>query len=211
MHFGKGLDLLFFQNLFVYKTLKARLLVKNRPQSGPSNAFLGEEATKSRSFHPPKNTLTKKALFVRPPVSSFQTLELKYQKYLESSLSSLCGLDVDLLSFKVKHDWQYASFLADEIVSMLEKRVSFRRLKSQLIKQLSRIPAIRGVRVTCSGRVGGKSEKARRAKIESLRYGQTSLHVFSAPIDFSCKTARTSFGSVGVKVWICYQENLVQK
>ena len=50
--------------------------------------------------------------------------------------------------------------------------------------------------------------KAQRAKIESLKYGQTSLHVFSAPIDFSCKTARTSFGSVGVKVWICYQENL---
>ena len=67
---------------------------------------------------------------------------------------------------------------------------------------------IRGVRITCSGRVGGKSKKAQRAKIESLKYGQTSLHVFSAPIDFSCKTAHTSFGSVGVKVWICYQENL---
>lgn len=208
---GKGLDLLFFQNLFVYKTLKARLLVKNRPQSGPKNAFLGEEATKSHSFPPQKNALTKKTLFVRPPISSFQTLELKYQKYLESSLSSLCGLDVDLMSFKVKHDWQYASFLADEIVSVLEKRVPFRRLKSKLIKQLSRISAIRGVRITCSGRVGGKSKKAQRAIIESLRYGQTSLHVFSAPIDFSCKTARTSFGSVGVKVWICYQENLMQK
>jgi len=205
----KGLDLLFFQNLVVYKTLKARLLVKNRPQSGPKNAFLGEEATKSHSFLPKKNALT--PFFVMgSPVSSFQTLELKYQKHLESSLSSLCGLDVDLMSFKVKHDWQYASFLADEIVSVLEKRIPFRRLKSKLIKQLSRISAIRGVRITCSGRVGGKSKKAQRAKSESLRYGQTSLHVFSAPIDFSCKTARTSFGSVGVKVWICYQENLMQ-
>ena len=141
-------------------------------------------------------------------LSSFQTLESKYKKYLESSLSSLYKLDFDLIPFKVKNDWQYAGFLADEIVSLLEKRIPFRRLKSKLIKQLSKVSTIRGVRITCSGRVGGKSKKAQRAKIESLKYGQTSLHVFSAPIDFSCKTARTSFGSVGVKVWICYQENL---
>jgi len=193
-------NLLFLQNLFVYKTLKAKLITRDGPQ------FKIEE---KKDFLESKrhlvNSLTSASL---SPLSSFQTLESKYEKYLESSLSSLYQLDLDLIPFKVKNDWQYAGFLADEIVSLLEKRIPFRRLKSKLIKQLSKVSAIRGVRITCSGRVGGKSKKAQRAKIESLKYGQTSLHVFSAPIDFSCKTARTSFGSVGVKVWICYQENL---
>ena len=209
-------NLLFLQNLFVYKTLKAKLITKSGPQFGI------EEATKRRSFLNQKEVQKKDFLELDPKrhlvnsltpasllsLSSFQTLESKYEKYLESSLSSLYQLDLDLIPFKVKNDWQYAGFLADEIVSLLEKRIPFRRLKSKLIKQLSKVSAIRGVRITCSGRVGGKSKKAQRAKIESLKYGQTSLHVFSAPIDFSCKTARTSFGSVGVKVWICYQENL---
>ena len=202
-------NLFFLQNLFVYKTLKATLITKDGPQ------FKIEEATKSRSFSDQKKNFDPKRHFVNSlnkgsnsSLSSFQTLESKYKKYLESSLSSLYKLDFDLIPFKVKNDWQYAGFLADEIVSLLEKRIPFRRLKSKLIKQLSKVSTIRGVRITCSGRVGGKSKKAQRAKIESLKYGQTSLHVFSAPIDFSCKTARTSFGSVGVKVWICYQENL---
>jgi len=195
-------NLLFLRNLVVYKTLKATLLTK-------------DNATKSRSFFDQKKNFDPKRHFVNSlnegsnsSLSNFQTLESKYKKYLESSLSSFYKLDLDLIPFKVKNDWQYAGFLADEIVSLLEKRIPFRRLKSKLIKQLSKVSAIRGVRITCSGRVGGKSKKAQRAKIESLKYGQTSLHVFSAPIDFSCKTARTSFGSVGVKVWICYQENL---
>lgn len=201
--------LLFLQNLGVYKTLKATLVMKDCPR------FTLEEAPKSRSFLGPKQNLEPKHHVVDSPsktgfssLSNFQTLESKYKNYLESSLSSFYGLHLDLLPFRVKNDWQYAGFLADEIVSLLEKRIAFRRLKSKLIKQLSKVSAIRGVRITCSGRVGGKSKKAQRAKIESLKYGQTSLHVFSAPIDFSCKTARTSFGSVGVKVWICYQENL---
>ena len=104
----------------------------------------------------------------------------------------------------MKNDWQHASFLADEIVYFLQKRIAFRRLKGKIIKQLSQIDSIRGVRITCSGRVGGKSKKAQRSKTECLKYGQTSLQVFSSKIDFSLKTAFTSFGSVGVKVWICY-------
>ena len=123
---------------------------------------------------------------------------------MESSLSSLYNLELNLIPFKVKNDWQHANYLADEIVYFLEKRIPFRRLKNKILKQLAKIASIRGVRITCSGRVGGKSKKAQRAKTECFKYGQTSLHVFSSKIDFSNKTAFTSFGSVGVKVWICY-------
>ena len=134
-----------------------------------------------------------------------ETLDYKLNNYLESQMTSFYGFPFTLIPFKVKNEWQSANYLADEIVYFLEKRVAFRRLKTKLMKELTTIPSIRGVRITCSGRVGGKSKKAQRAKTECIKYGQTSLHVFSSHIDFSCKTARTSFGSVGVKVWICFQ------
>ena len=51
----------------------------------------------------------------------------------------------------------------------------------------------------------GKIKKAQRAKMDSLKYGQTSLHIFSSKIDFAIRTASTSLGSTGVKVWICYK------
>ena len=94
--------------------------------------------------------------------------------------------------------------MADEIVYFLEKRVPFRRIKAKISQHLSQNPKIRGLRITCSGRVGGKSKKAQRAKTECVKYGQTSLHVFSSQIDFASRTASTVFGSVGVKVWMSY-------
>lgn len=134
----------------------------------------------------------------------FSPSNFKYKNYLESSLSSISHVGCDVIPFRVKNDWQHASYLAEELVYFLEKRIPFRRLKSKLLKQLAQIPSIRGVRITCSGRVGGKSKKAQRSKTECIKYGQTSLHVFSSKIDFSMKTAFTRFGSVGLKVWICY-------
>ena len=108
------------------------------------------------------------------------------------------------MPFSISQDWQSAGFLAEEIVYFLERRVTFRRLKNKIIKKISENSNIRGVRISCSGRVGGKSKKAQRAKTECVKYGQTSRHTFSSRIDFAAKTARTSFGTVGIKVWICY-------
>ena len=180
-------SLLFLQNLFVYKKLKS-YLNKKKKITVSSKIFFNLDKTKGSE--------NKKVIF--------NALDFKYKNYLESSLSSLYNLEFNLIPFKVKNDWQHANYLADEIVYFLEKRIPFRRLKNKILKQLAKISSIRGVRVTCSGRVGGKSKKAQRAKTECFKYGQTSLHVFSSKIDFSNKTAFTSFGSVGVKVWICY-------
>nr|QJD26725.1 30S ribosomal protein S3 [Micractinium singularis] len=180
-------SLLFLQNLFVYKKLKS-YLNKKKKITVSSKIFFNLDKTKGSE--------NKKVIF--------NALDLKYKNYLESSLSSLYNLELNLIPFKVKNDWQHANYLADEIVYFLEKRIPFRRLKNKILKQLAKIASIRGVRITCSGRVGGKSKKAQRAKTECFKYGQTSLHVFSSKIDFSNKTAFTSFGSVGVKVWICY-------
>nr|QGT76936.1 30S ribosomal protein S3 [Micractinium pusillum] len=181
-------SLVFLQNLFVYKTLKSFFKTK-AGASSKNFSNLGQ----TRFMNSPEN---RKILF--------NTLDSKYKNYLESSLSSVYNLELDYSPFRVKNDWQHANYLADEIAYFLEKRIPFRRLKNKILKQLAKISTIRGVRITCSGRVGGKSKKAQRSKTECLKYGQTSLQVFSSKIDFSMKTAFTSFGSVGVKVWICY-------
>lgn len=130
--------------------------------------------------------------------------QLKNKNYIQSLLSYLFNINTEFVPFGVSQDWQSAGFLADEIVYFLERRVTFRRLKGKIIKNLSKNSNIRGVRISCSGRVGGKSKKAQRAKTECIKYGQTSRHTFSSQIDFAARTARTRFGSVGIKVWICY-------
>ncbi len=128
----------------------------------------------------------------------------KYKSSIQRYLSGMFNIELSSIPFKITQDWQNAGYLADEIVYFLEKRVPFRRIKSKISQHLSQNPKIRGLRITCSGRVGGKSKKAQRAKTECVKYGQTSLHVFSSQIDFASRTAATVFGSVGVKVWISY-------
>lgn len=192
LELSNNLSLLFLQNLFIYKAFK--LYLKKQNQTNLYKNQLPNVLQNTSVLFPIRQN--RKIVF--------NTLDSKYKNYLENSLSSLYKLELNLIPFKVKNDWQHANFLAEEIVYFLQKRVPFRRIKNKLLKQLSKISTIRGVRITCSGRVGGKSKKAQRAKTECFKYGQTSLQVFSSKIDFSSKTAFTSFGSVGVKVWICY-------
>ena len=137
-------------------------------------------------------------------VKNKQMQQLKYKNYIQRFLGSQFNVNTEFLPFNVSQDWQSAGFLADEIVYFLERRVTFRRLKHKILKKITENTNIRGIRITCSGRVGGKSKKAQRAKMECVKYGQTSRHTFSSPIDFAVRTARTIFGSVGIKVWICY-------
>ena len=98
--------------------------------------------------------------------------------------------------------WQDASFLADEIVWFLERRVSFRLLKRALARMVENMPNVQGVRVTVSGRVGGRSKKSNRARSEVWKYGATPLHVFSREIDYAQRVARTPLGTSGVSVWL---------
>ena len=134
-----------------------------------------------------------------------ENMQFKYKNHVQSSLSRHFQSNLKFLPFKVNHEWQDAGFFADEIVYLLERRIPFRRLKNRIFKQLTLNTNIKGLRLTCSGRVGGKSKKAQRAKMDSMKYGQTSLHVFSSKIDFAARTAHTPLGSTGIKVWICYK------
>jgi hypothetical protein len=129
----------------------------------------------------------------------------RYKNYIENYLSSISNSKVSFLPIRSSQDWQSAGFIADELVYLLENRVTFRRLKARLLKQLSEQSEILGVRISCSGRVGGKSKKSQRAKLDFIKYGQTSLHVFSSRVDFAVRTAHTGLGSMGIKIWVCYK------
>lgn len=129
-----------------------------------------------------------------------------FKKHFENILSKQLDKHVNLYLIKTRDHFRSASFLAEEIVYYLKKRIPFYRIKNRIIKEVKLLPAIKGIRITCSGRVGGRSKKAQRSKKQNIQYGQTSLHVFSSRIDFSSKKVLNKFGLIGVKVWISYNE-----
>jgi len=104
----------------------------------------------------------------------------------------------------------HADFIAQEVAYALTRRVPFRSIKLQLIQELESNTnkawgSVLGIRVTCAGRGNRKSKKAQRAQTVRFQWGQTSLHVFSEKVGFSSRPALTSFGKIGVKVWVCYK------
>lgn len=130
------------------------------------------------------------------------------KELIETHISRLHSFNnpgnVELYPLKTIDFFRSAQFVAEDVVYFLQRRVSFRRIKNRIEKQLQNQTKIKGIRISCSGRVGGRSKKAQRSRIESFKYGQTSLHIFSSKIDFASKTAFTRFGTLGIKVWICY-------
>jgi small subunit ribosomal protein S3 len=91
----------------------------------------------------------------------------------------------------------HAAVIAQNIAESLEKRVSYRRLIKQSIEQIMNAGA-KGVKIAIGGRLGG----AEIARTEWLSQGKLPLHTLRANIDFSRATAFTTFGTIGVKVWI---------
>ncbi len=87
--------------------------------------------------------------------------------------------------------------LGEWIVSQLEKRVPFRRIMKMTVQKSLKSGA-KGVKVCCSGRLGG----AEIARVEWHREGKIPLHTFRADIDYSFSEALTTFGKIGVKVWV---------
>ena len=138
------------------------------------------------------------------PKLPFRSKDHIHVNLLESTIEKGVGCSINLCFYKSTEDGQAASFLSEEIAYYLERRVPFRRIKQLLLREL-RTNYIEGVRVSCSGRVGGRSKKAQRARGEKFQWGQTSSHVFSSRLAFASRSALTSFGKVGIKVWICYK------
>src|SRR3989475_9197288 len=122
---------------------------------------------------------------------------------LSEEMKKLTGRHVQLNIEEIKRADLDSQLVAEHIAKQLEQRVSFRRAMKKAIASSMRAGA-QGIRVACSGRLGG-SEMAR---YETYREGRVPLHTLRADIDFARATAITAYGTCGVKVWMFHGEVL---
>ncbi len=122
---------------------------------------------------------------------------------LKKDLAKLTGKDVDLDIREVRRSELDAQLTAESIAQSLERRVSFRRAMKQAIGRTMKAGA-QGIKVVCSGRLGG----AEIARKEQYSEGNVPLHTLRADIDYALAEADTTYGKIGVKVWINHGETL---
>jgi len=120
---------------------------------------------------------------------------------LRAELQKMVGKNVKLDVEEVKKPELSAPLVADHIAAQLVGRVAFRRAMKKSIATAMRMGA-KGIKVRCAGRLGG----AEMARIETYHDGSVPLHTLRADIDYGVATARTQYGAIGVKVWICKGE-----
>lgn len=118
-------------------------------------------------------------------------------EHLKTELEKEIGRPVILDIQEVRKPEMDAQLVAESIATQLERRVSFRRAMKKAVFTSLRLGA-KGVRVACAGRLGG-AEMARR---EWYREGRVPLHTLRADIDYGLAEAKTTYGIIGVKVWI---------
>jgi small subunit ribosomal protein S3 len=120
---------------------------------------------------------------------------------LREELQRVTGKEVQLNINEIKRPEVDAYLVAESIANQLEGKVSFRRAMKKAMMSAMRMGA-EGIRICCSGRLGG-AEMARR---EQYKEGRIPLHTLRADIDFSRAISHTAYGIIGVKVWICRGE-----
>ena len=116
---------------------------------------------------------------------------------LKNTLSKMSNLEVFLDIKEVRKPEVEAKLVAENIANQLEKRVSFRRAMKKAVQSAIRLGA-KGVKVVCSGRLGG----AEIARTEKYHEGSVPLHTLRGDIDYATAEAETTYGICGIKVWI---------
>lgn len=117
--------------------------------------------------------------------------------FLSEELAHVTGKTVNIDIKEVKRPELNSQLVAEHIAGQLEQRVSFRRAMKKAISSAMRMGAI-GIKIKCGGRLGG----AEMSRSEAYMEGQVPLHTLRADIEYSRATAFTTYGTVGVKVWI---------
>ena len=117
---------------------------------------------------------------------------------IRGELEKLTGKQVQLNILEVKNPEADAQLVAQGVAEQLSNRVSFRRAMRKTMQSALQSPGVKGIRVQCSGRLGG----AEMSRSEFYREGRVPLHTLRANIDYGFYEARTTFGRIGVKVWI---------
>lgn len=120
---------------------------------------------------------------------------------LKVELQRVTNKDIQLNIEEIKRPELDAFLVARNVAGQLESKISFRRAMKKAIMSARRMGA-EGVKICCSGRLGG----AEMARTEQYKEGRIPLHTLRADIDYANTTAKTTYGVVGVKVWICKGE-----
>ena len=116
---------------------------------------------------------------------------------LRKAVAKLTDSDVVLNIIEIRKPELDARLVAESIAQQLERRVAFRRAMKRAVQSAMRLGA-EGIRINCSGRLGG----AEIARLEWYREGRVPLHTLRADVDYGVATAFTTYGTCGVKVWI---------
>jgi small subunit ribosomal protein S3 len=120
---------------------------------------------------------------------------------LKEELKKLTKKEIQINIFEVKRPELDARLVADGVARQLEARISFRRAIKMAIAGTMRMGA-EGIKIKISGRLNG----AEMARSEMYKDGRTPLHTFRADIDYAVSEAHTTYGRLGIKVWICRGE-----
>ena len=116
---------------------------------------------------------------------------------LRKKVADITASDVVINIVEIRKPELDSTLVAESIAQQLERRVAFRRAMKRAVQSAMRLGA-EGIRINCSGRLGG----AEIARMEWYREGRVPLHTLRADIDYGVATAFTTFGTCGVKVWI---------
>jgi small subunit ribosomal protein S3 len=116
---------------------------------------------------------------------------------LKSDVQKFTNDEVHLNIVEIRKPEIDAKLVAENIAQQLERRVAFRRVMKRAVQSAQRLGAL-GIRIKCGGRLGG----AEIARVEWYHEGRVPLHTLRADIDYGIATAKTTYGTCGVKVWI---------
>jgi small subunit ribosomal protein S3 len=121
---------------------------------------------------------------------------------LKEDLSKLTGKEVYVDIVEVKQPETDAQLVAENVALQLERRVSFRRAMKKAVQTAKDFGA-KGVKIRCAGRLGG----AELARTEMYHWGSVPLHTLRAEVDYGFAEAKTMYGKLGVKCWVCHGES----
>ena len=120
---------------------------------------------------------------------------------IKEELKKITKKDVQINIYEIKRPELDARLVGDSVAKQLEARISYRRAMKMAIASTMRMGA-EGIKITVAGRLGG----AEMARTEQYKEGRIPLHTFRADIDYAVCEAQTTYGKIGVKVWICKGE-----
>ena len=177
---GKDYEKFLLEDIKIREFIKEKLFL-----SGISKVELERASNKARiSIH-----TAKPGMVIGRQGSNIELLKSDLKKMTESA--------IEINIVEVKTPDMDATLVAENIAAQLERRIAFRRAMKQCVGRTMRMGA-KGIKITCGGRLGG----AEIARSESYREGSIPLHTMRADIDYGTAEAHTTYGRIGIKVWI---------